>query len=134
MRLTRGNLRPLRQLYPCQVGTQVEQALPSYHPMIVAALLYPLGEVTEPIQLHACGGIEMFFYVGHILEGVVFLDVSPLLLALGEVVKELFLQGSPLHLLEGGVIVLIVGFEDRSKVLLPSGAPIFTDILKRVFR
>ena len=85
VRFTRGNLRPPRQFYPHQVGTLVELALPSHHSMIVAAPLYPPHEVTEPIQLDACGGIEMLFYVGHILEGAIFLDVPPLLLVLGEV-------------------------------------------------
>ena len=78
--------------------------------------------------------MEMLFHVGHIKEGVVFLDVLPLLLALGEMIKEPGLQTIPFRLLEGGAIVLLIGLEDMLKVLPPSGAPIISDILQRVFR
>ena len=44
--LTRGNLRPPRQCYPCQVGTLVELALPSYQSVIIAAPLNPPCEIT----------------------------------------------------------------------------------------
>ena len=73
--------------------------------------------------------MEVLFHVGHILEGLVFLDGPPLLLVLGEMFEELVLQISSLHLFEGGTIVLVVGLEDMSKVLPPSGALIVGDIL-----
>ena len=71
----------------------------------------------------------MLFHVGHILEGVVFLDAPPLILALDEMFEELVLQFSPLCLLEGGEIVLVVGLEDMLKVLPPSSTLIVSDIL-----
>ena len=73
--------------------------------------------------------MEMFFHVGHILEGVVFLDVPPLFLALEEMFKELVPHSNPVHLLEGGKIVLILGLQDMLKVLPPSGVPIMNNIL-----
>ena len=73
--------------------------------------------------------MEMLFHVGHILEGVVFFDAPPLILALDEMFEELVLQFSPLHLLQEGEIVLVVGLEDVLKVLPPSGALIVSDIL-----
>ena len=73
--------------------------------------------------------MEMLFHVGHILEGLVFLDGPPLLLARGEMFEELVLQISPFHLLEGGAIVLVVGLEDMSEVLPPSSALIVSDVL-----
>ena len=59
---------------------------------------------------------------------------SLMLLVLDEMFEELVLQFSPLRLLEGGEIVLVVGLEDMLKVLPPSGALIASDILYRVFR
>ena len=44
-RLTRGNLWPPGQRYPSQVGAPVELAFPSYHCVIVAAMLYPLHPI-----------------------------------------------------------------------------------------
>ena len=73
--------------------------------------------------------MEMLFHVGHILEGVVFLDAPPLILLLDEMFKELLFQISPLCLLEGGLIVFVVGLEDMIKVLPPSSALIVSDIL-----
>ena len=77
----------------------------------------------------AGGGMEMLFHVGHILEGVVFFDAPPLILVLEEMFKELVLQFGPIHLLEGGEIVLVVGLEDMLKVLPPSCTLIVSDIL-----
>ena len=134
MRLTRGNLWPPRQLNSHQVDTFVELALPSYHSMIVAAPFYPPCEVTEPLQLDASGGMELPFHVGHILEGVIFLNAPPLILALEKMFKDLVSQLIPFCLLEGGDIVLIIGLEDMFEVLLPPLAPIIGDILQRVFR
>ena len=45
--------------------------------MIVAAPLYPPREVTEPLQLDAGGGMELPFHIGHILEGIIFLNARP---------------------------------------------------------
>ena len=83
----------------------------------------------SPFMFDAGGSMEMLFHVGHILEGVVFLDALPLILVLDEMFEELVLQISPLCLLEGGVIVLVVGLEDMIKVLPLSGALIVSDIL-----
>ena len=134
MRLTRGNLQPPRQLDLHQVDTFVELALPSYHSMIVVALLYPPCEVTEPLQLDTGGGMELPFHVGHILEGVIFLNAPPLILVLEKMFKDLVSQLLPFCFLEGGDIVLIKGLEDMFKVLPPPLAPIIGNILQRVFR
>ena len=107
----------------------MELAFPSYHPMIVAAMLDPPHEVTQSLQSDASSGMEMLFHVGHILEGVVFFDDPPFILALDETFEELLFQSSPLSLLEGGVIVFVVGLEDMVQVLPPSGALIISDVL-----
>ena len=125
---------PLRQLDPHQVGTFVELALPSYHSMIVAAPLYPPHEVTEPFQLDAGGSMELPFHIGHILEGVIFLNAPPLIQALEKMFKDLISQLILFHLLEGGKIVLIIGPEDMFKVLPPPLAPIIDNILQSIFR
>ena len=71
----------------------------------------------------------MLFHVGHILEGVIFLNALPLILVLEEMFEELVPQFSPLCLLEGGVIVVVIGLEDMIKVLPSSGTLIVSDIL-----
>ena len=48
--------------------------------------------------------------------------------------KDLVPQLIPLHLLEGGEIVLIIGPEDPVEVLFPALATIIGDILERSFR
>ena len=73
--------------------------------------------------------MEMLFHVGHILKGVIFLNAPPLILVLEEMLEELFLQFSPICLLEGGKIVHVVGLEDMLKVLPPSGTLIVSGIL-----
>ena len=102
--------------------------------MIVAAPLYPPCEVTEPLQLDAGGGMELPFHIGHILEGIIFLNAPLLILALEKMFKDLVSQLIPFRLLEGGDIVLIIGPEDMFEVLPPPLAPIIGDILQRVFR
>ena len=133
-RLTRCNLWPPRQLNPHQVGAFVELALPSYQSMILAALFYPPDEVTEPLQLDAGGGMELPFHIGHILEGVIFLNAPPLIQALEKMCKDLVPQLIPFCLLKGAKIGLIIGPEDMFKVLPPPLAPMIGDILQRVFR
>ena len=96
--------------------------------MIVAALLYPPHEVTEPLQLDASGSMELPFHIGHILEEVIFLNAPPLVLALEKMLKNLVYQLIPFCLLEGGKIVLIIGPEDTFEVLPPPLAPIIGDI------
>ena len=78
--------------------------------------------------------MEMLFHVGHIKEGIVFLYVLPLLLVLGKMIEEPGLQTIPFCLLEEGAIVLVIGLENMLKVLPPSGTPIISDVLQRVFR
>ena len=132
--LTRGNLQPPRQLYPHQVWTLMELAFSGYHCMIVTTTLDPPHELTQFLQFDASDFMEVLFHVGHIKEGVVFLDVLPLLLVLGEMIEEPGLQIIPFHLLERGAIVLVIGLEDMIKVLPPSGALILSNVLQRVFR
>ena len=78
--------------------------------------------------------MKVAFHVWHVLEWLVFFDGPPLLLVLGKMFEELGLQIIPLHLLEGGAIVVVEGPEDMTKVLLPPCALVISDILQRVFR
>ena len=119
MGLTGRHLRPLGQLYPCQMGTSVELPSLGHHTVVITAPLYPCGAFGQPLQPDPSSSKEMLLHVRHVLEGVIFFYAPPLLLEWQEVVKDHIPYPTPLRLIKGREIVSVVCPKNQVQVLSP---------------